>query len=306
MANPPADYWVTSLQFTPKTYQNNYPAIDPTNPDNSLAGKVVIITGASRGIGAKGIAPAFAKASPKGLVLVATGASKLAKVEAEVKNLNPSVRTLAVPTDISNAAAVDSLFSTIKSTFGQHADVLVINAAVNKGEAVIHHNDPEVWWSNFEVNTKGTFLLTRSFISSLPSPDTPAAIVNLTTMVSHKVLPMMTGYGISKLAAQQLIANIAAQNANITAVNVHPGLYDTDSLLDAFRVFNLDDPSLIGGTAVWLCANPERSKFLSGRVISANWDVNGLQERKEEIVKEDLLVIDLKGKFGKEQFIVHQ
>lgn len=52
MEDLPPDFWVTSTQFTPKTYQTNYPAIDPTNPQNSLAGKVVIISGASRGIGA--------------------------------------------------------------------------------------------------------------------------------------------------------------------------------------------------------------------------------------------------------------
>lgn len=49
MENLPTDHFITSLQFTPKTYQDVYPAIDPKN--NSLAGKVAIITGASRGIG---------------------------------------------------------------------------------------------------------------------------------------------------------------------------------------------------------------------------------------------------------------
>jgi hypothetical protein len=52
MENLPPDFWVTSLQFTPKTYQTNYPAIDPTDPQNSVAGKVVIINGASKGIAA--------------------------------------------------------------------------------------------------------------------------------------------------------------------------------------------------------------------------------------------------------------
>jgi hypothetical protein len=42
-----------SLQFTKNVYQDVYPSVDPTKPELSLAGKVVIITGASRGIGAK-------------------------------------------------------------------------------------------------------------------------------------------------------------------------------------------------------------------------------------------------------------
>jgi hypothetical protein len=51
MENLPKDYLITSLQFTKKTFQDVYPAIDPADPSNSLAGKIAIITGASRGIG---------------------------------------------------------------------------------------------------------------------------------------------------------------------------------------------------------------------------------------------------------------
>ncbi|KAB5570411.1 hypothetical protein GE09DRAFT_706997 [Coniochaeta sp. 2T2.1] len=300
MDNLPPDFWVTSLQFTPKTYQSNYPAIDPTNPQNSLAGKVVIINGASKGIAAMGIVPAFAKAGPKGLVLVASGPEKLAEVEKEAQKINPDVKTLAVPTDIRDPASVAELFNKVKEAFG-HADVLINNAGVFKGNPVIHENEVDDWWDNFEVNTKGAFLVMKHFISLLPA-DSPAVIANLVTSVTYKPLPYMSGYILSKLGSQQLTASIAAGYPNITAVNIHPGLYDTDILNPAFRKFNLDDPSLIGGTLVWLGADAERAKFLSGRTIDANWDVDGLVARKEEIVSKDLLVLDWKGPFGKEQF----
>lgn len=153
------------------------------------------------------------------------------------------------------------------------------------------------------MNVKGAFLISKGFISQLPSPSsTPAAIATLTTFASYQVFPFMSGYGTSKLAAQQLNASVAAAYPNVTAVNVHPGLVDTRLLLDVFRHFNLDDPTLVGGTLVWLTVDPQRSKFLSGRMVSANWDVDGLLERKDEIQKDNLLVLDLKGKFGKEQF----
>jgi len=48
----PKDYYVTSMQFTKHAQQDAYPAIDPALPEHSLAGKVVVVTGASRGIGA--------------------------------------------------------------------------------------------------------------------------------------------------------------------------------------------------------------------------------------------------------------
>lgn len=52
MENLPKDFWVTTQAFTKTTYRDVYPSIDPTtNPDLSQAGKIIIITGASRGIG---------------------------------------------------------------------------------------------------------------------------------------------------------------------------------------------------------------------------------------------------------------
>ena len=53
---------------------------------------------------------------------------------------------------------------------------------------------------------------------------------------------------------------------------------------------------LAAGTAVYL-ASPQ-ARFLSGRYVSANWDVDELEARKDEIVKKDLLKMDLKGEFG--------
>jgi len=63
--------------------------------------------------------------------------------------------------------------------------------------------------------------------------------------------------------------------------------------------FSKDTPALAGGTAVWL-ASPE-SDFMNGRYLDANWDVTELVQRQDEIVKNGLLQMELKGKFGKER-----
>ncbi|KAK4232722.1 hypothetical protein C8A03DRAFT_39676 [Achaetomium macrosporum] len=300
MENLPPDYFVTSMQFTKHVYQDVYPSIDPSKPELSLAGKVVIITGASRGIGARGIVPAFAKAGPKGIVLVATNAEKLAAVEASLKSINPEVQVLSVATDISDASSVAELFAKIKTHFG-HADVLINNAAVYAGGGTIHEEDPAKWWQNFEVNTKGAFLLAQNFIKSLPSPSsTEATIVNLVTGGAWLVYPFMSGYSISKLATLQLTTHLATAYPNITAISLHPGLIETDMMDDAFKRFNLDSPHLVGGLTVWL--STEKAKFLSGKVIASNWSVDDLVERKEEIQKGKLLQMDLTGRFGKDQF----
>ncbi|KAK4118200.1 NAD(P)-binding protein [Parathielavia appendiculata] len=295
----PVDYFVTSLQFTKHVYQDVYPSIDPSNPELSLVGKVAIITGASRGMGAMGIAPAFARAGAKAIVLVATNAERLSAVEASLKAINSNVQVLSVATDISDANSVADLFAKVKASFG-HADILINNAAAHSGIGNLLDEDPEKWWLNFEVNTKGAFLLAQNFLKALPSPSTPATIVNLVSAAAWLVYPFMAGYSISKLAALQLMTHIAAAYPNVTTVSLHPGLVKTDMLQDEFRRFNLDSPALIGGLTVWL--STEKAKFLTGRTIVSNWSVDDLVERKEEIEAGNLLRINLTGKFGKGQF----
>jgi NAD(P)-dependent dehydrogenase (short-subunit alcohol dehydrogenase family) len=113
----------------------------------------------------------------------------------------------------------------------------------------------------------------------LPSPDAPATIINLTTGSAWQVFAHLSGYSISKLASQQQVQYIATgyAHAHITDVAIHPGLVDTDIMLDSFRRFKLQSSTLIGGLAVWW------------------WSVGDLVARKEEIVKEKLLRVDLTG-----------
>jgi hypothetical protein len=53
MEKLPKDHFVQQMRFTKSVFQDVYPSIDPTKPELSLAGKVAIVTGASRGIGAR-------------------------------------------------------------------------------------------------------------------------------------------------------------------------------------------------------------------------------------------------------------
>lgn len=174
----PKDYMRNSLKFTRTVYQDVYPSVNPAKPELSLAGKVAIITGASGGIGAKGFAIAFAKAGIRGLVLLARNAEKLKAVEAQIHEINTAVEVLCVEADITNIEAVDKAFEKIKGRFG-HAHILVNNAGVNAdgGGALIGDQDPDIWWSNFEVNGKGSFLVTRSFIRQLSGTDMAATLI---------------------------------------------------------------------------------------------------------------------------------
>ncbi|KAL9625498.1 MAG: hypothetical protein Q9160_000208 [Pyrenula sp. 1 TL-2023] len=299
MENLPTDHFVTSLQFTPKAYTDVYPAIDPTSPALSQAGKVIIITGASRGIGSRGFAKSFAQANPKGIVLVARDAAKLKETEEMLKKINPNVQYLSVPTDISGEESVEALFEKVKSTFGT-ADVLISNAAISGAEpGKLQDMDPKGWWAAFEVNVYGTFLVTRNFLKLL-GPEKPGTIVTLTSGAGPWVFPMTSSYSLTKLVDIQINEFIHVENPNVTAIALHPGVVRTDMMIDMFERFAHDTPELVGGTGVWLASGDKT--WLSARYLHANWDVGGLEARREEIERDGLLKMKLNAVLGTEQF----
>ena len=110
----------------------------------------------------------------------------------------------------------------------------------------------------------------------------------------------MSGYAISKLVALQLAAYVSAENSNVTAIGLHPGIVKTDIVPQDFEKFALDTPELVGSVGVWL--STDKASFLAGKYVSANWSVDELLESKNEIITEGKLSIQLAGQFGQEQF----
>ncbi|KAG9197982.1 hypothetical protein G6514_000629 [Epicoccum nigrum] len=300
MENLPVDHFVTNMQFTAQTHRDVYAAIDPAK--SSQKGKVVIITGASQGLGAQAFAPSFAAAGPKAIVLVARNADKLQEVADTLAKSHPDVETLVVPTDIGDPASVAALFDKVKEKYG-HADVLVNNAAVFKADQPVKDVDQQLWCDEMTLNIRGTFLTTQSFLKLLPSPSTPARIITLTTAAAYQTFPTLSAYGISKLAVLQLMSYVAAEHPNVIATALHPGVVSTAMTKEYFRRFALDTPQLVGGVGVWLAGweGVDRG-FLSGRFVSANWDVEDLVGRREEIVARDLLKVGLNAELGAELF----
>lgn len=155
----PKDWIVTSGQFTKKVHTKVYPAIDPTNPDNSLNGKTVVVTGASRGLGAKGIVPAFAKAGVKAIVLIATNAEKLVQVQDGLTKMSHDLEILALGVDISSAEQVAKAWVEINNRYPK-VHVLVNNAGVEctESQKPMHEQDPDIFMKNFVSDHKEDFL----------------------------------------------------------------------------------------------------------------------------------------------------
>ncbi|KAK0130296.1 hypothetical protein ONS96_000817 [Cadophora gregata f. sp. sojae] len=313
MENLPVDFFVTSQAFTKSTFRDVYPAIDPASPSNSQAGKVIVITGASKGLGRISFATSFARAGPKAIVLVARTAESLAATAKEIHAIDSKIEVLTVPTDLLSVESISALWEKVKAKFG-HADVLVNNAGTLSGGGPLSDADPAAWWSDFvsyvhpilrivadfakEVNGRGTFLITQGFLQLL-GKEKKGSVINLTTGAAVSIFPGMSSYSISKLIPVQLAAYVAAENPNVTAVALHPGTVHTDMTLDSFVRFSIDTPELVGGIGVWLAT--EKAAFMTGKYVSANWDVEELTKRKDEITGGKLSVA-LVGDFGQEQF----
>ena len=150
-----------------------------------------------------------------------------------------------------------------------------------------------------EVNVKGTLLMTQGFLK-LVGESKQATIINITSAAGIMTIPHTSSYSLSKLVQIQIQRFLGAENPNIFAASLHPGAVMTPITKPAFVKFSLDTHELAGGAALWLAT--EKAKFMNGRYLAANWNVDDLMEREKEIVDGGLLLVDLKGSFGKAQF----
>lgn len=114
--------------FTKSTHKESYPTISPTRPELSQAGKTVLVTGASEGIG-YAIVKAFVEASAAKIVLVSRSQSRLDNALSSLKEGCPGAKThlVAVSCDMANTSASASLWDSLEAN-GTVVDVLCLNA----------------------------------------------------------------------------------------------------------------------------------------------------------------------------------
>lgn len=184
--------------------------------------KVVIITGASMGIGAA-TARVFAEAGAK-LVLAARSADKLAAV---AQSLPAQAETLIVPTDVTDPAQVRALIDQAFAHFGQ-IDILINNA----GRAVagwIATVDPDHYRQIIELNLLGPLHGIQAVVPKMKKQG-GGVIINISSNVSKMAIPGIGTYASTKYALNGL--SLTARNElaadNIRVVLFHPGMTATD------------------------------------------------------------------------------
>lgn len=195
-----------------------------------LDGRVALITGASRGIGAA-VAKRFA-AEGAHVVLVARTVGGLEEVDDAIDALGGSA-TL-VPLDLKDWDAIDRLGAALYERYGR-LDILVGNAAQLGVLSPTGHIDPPVWDEVIAINLTANWRLIRGTDSLLRASDAGRAIF-VTSGIASGVFPYWGAYAASKAALEAMVRNYAGETAK-TKVRVNlldPGIVRTALRAEAF------------------------------------------------------------------------
>ncbi len=190
-----------------------------TNENKPLAGRVTLVTGASRGIGYQA-AIALAKA---GSHIIAT-----ARTQGGLEDLDDAIRAIGgeatlVPMDLKQADGIDQLGSIINDRWGQ-LDGLLANAGLLGEMAPLPHISPKKWEETFAVNVTANFRLIRSLDPLLrAAPSGRAIFMTSRSAVSRKAFWGL--YAASKSALDAMVLSYAQEieQTNLRVNLVTPG-----------------------------------------------------------------------------------
>ncbi len=271
-------------------HHDTYPAIDPTKAD--LSGKSVLITGASKGVG-RCAAARFAAAGCSKIALAAR--SSVAEVEKEVKAAakqaqRPEPLVLGLEVDVTSEASVAAAADKVAQEFGS-LDVLINNAGYLENWVPVGESKPTEWWRSWEVNVKGTYLCSHYFLPLVLKSEM-RTVLNLSSAGGHNTNFGASAYQTGKSAICRFTEFLDREYADqgLTAVVLHPGGVKTElaqNMPEQMHAWLIDTPELPADVFVWLAK--EKRDWLAGRFISANWDVDELEARKDEILAKDTL-----------------
>jgi NAD(P)-dependent dehydrogenase (short-subunit alcohol dehydrogenase family) len=195
-----------------------------------LQGRIALVTGASRGLGAAA-ALAFAREGAH-CVLVARTVGGLEAVDDQIKAAGG--KATLVPLDVADSPGIDRLGAALYERFGK-LDVLLGNAGILGQLSPIGHIDPAVFERVMAVNVTANWRLIRSLDPLLRLSDAGRAIF-VTSGISRRIVPYWSAYAASKAALDMMVGVYAAEIAHTPVrVNLYnPGPTRTKMRREAF------------------------------------------------------------------------
>jgi 3-oxoacyl-[acyl-carrier protein] reductase len=192
---------------------------------SKLAGKVAVVTGASKGIGAA-IARKFGAEGAKVVVNYATDKAGAEQVVKDIESQGS--KAVAVKANVADPKDVDLLFSEAKKAFGK-IDILVNNAGVYEFRP-LDEIDEQHFRKHFDLNVLGLLLATKAAVRNINGDG--ASIINLSSIASKTPPPGSSVYSATKGAVDVLTRTLAQElGAKKIRVNtLAPGVTDTEGV----------------------------------------------------------------------------
>jgi NAD(P)-dependent dehydrogenase (short-subunit alcohol dehydrogenase family) len=238
-----------------------------------LKDKVVVITGASRGIG-EAIARACIDNNAR-LVLASRKQADLDRVAASL----PPERAIAVACHTGKPDEVEAMFARALDRFGR-IDGVVNNAATNPYFGPLVDTPDAAIAKTFEVNVQGYLYCARALVKHVRARGGPASIVNIASVAGLRASPMQGIYGATKAAVISMTQTLAFElgGSQIRVNAIAPGLVETkfaaaivgnpmlrDHVVGRTPLARHAQPQEIAGAAVYLLS--DAASFTTGSVM---------------------------------------
>ena len=241
-----------------------------------LDGKVVLITGASKGIG-NGIARRCAE---QGALVAFTYLSSIEKGEALEKELIDTCKTRAkgYRSDAADPRAAEELINQVVSDFGR-LDVLVNNAGITKDNLLMRMTE-EMWDSVMEINLKSCFNTVKASLRTFMKQRS-GSIINMTSVVGIRGNAGQANYAASKAGIIGFTKSVAQElgSRNIRCNAIAPGFIETEmtevlneemvkTWIESIPLKRSGTTTDVADSVVFLAS--DMSSYITGQVIQVN------------------------------------
>jgi 3-hydroxy acid dehydrogenase/malonic semialdehyde reductase len=197
-----------------------------------MKGKVVLITGASSGIG-NSCAKIFARHGAK-LILAARRANRLSELEKELKK-KYGAEAKILKLDIRNRAAVEKAINSLPAKWKQ-IDILINNAGLSRGLDKLHEGKIQDWEEMIDTNVKGLLYVSRVVIPLMVKRNS-GHVINIGSVAGHEVYPKGSVYSASKHAVDAITKGMRMDlvDTNVRVTTIDPGLVETEFSIVRYR-----------------------------------------------------------------------
>lgn len=208
----------------------------------NVSGKVIVITGASKGIG-RNLALAFAKEGAKVTVNYHKSVDSAKQLFEEINKYNEDC--LLVQADVSNCSDVEKMYDAVLKKY-KRIDVLINNAGICD-DSDVNTMTIKQWRNVIDVNLTGTYICCKKFVSAMISQNY-GKIINIASLKGQIGSTNQSNYAASKAGVISLTKSLSKElgKYNIAVNAICPGFIITDLNRDnIIKVYNAQDQSVI-------------------------------------------------------------